>query len=326
VVFAECSGRIVDMQTRRDDLDSAVKALIARDATLRAAWLERLVQAGLPGIEPDALSEWQVRRHNALQIAEQLGIMRADRDKALAESVRACSRVAAALRAVDQPVADDAGGDATALPSLIKQADRWEKLAARAEAEHAEHAKVMQKQRAEREKVGGQIAATEAELTRHVTALQGWHARLFMPADSAPEAVKARLDELDGLARQSSALSDAQLRRAQHQAVVDDLAAQAGQLARLLDEPVPEAVDDFADRLRKRLAVSRQSNQERTALIRDQTRAQEKKRSAEAEQAAQTSVQARLCAAAGTATIDKLAHRVRVWVILGQFRGLAACK
>lgn len=305
-IFAECSGRIADMQTRRGELDSAVKALTARDDTLRAAWLKRLAQAGLPSLDPDALHEWQVRRHNALQLAEQLAVMRADRDEALAESVRASSRVAAALRAVDQPVADDAAGDATALPSLIKQADRWEKLAARAEAEHAERAKVIQKQRAEREKVGGLIAATGAELTRHVTALQGWHARLFMPADSAPEAVKARLDELDGLARQSTALSDAQLRRAQHQAVVDDLAAQAAQLARLLDDPVPEAVDDFADRLRKRLAVSRQSNQERTALIRDQTRAQEKKRVAEAEQATQTSVQARLCAAAGTATIDKL--------------------
>ncbi|MBI2318992.1 MAG: hypothetical protein HYU75_18855, partial [Betaproteobacteria bacterium] len=305
-IFAECSGRIADMQTRRGELDSAAKALTARDDSLRAAWLGRLAQAGLPGLDPDALHEWQVRRHNALQLAEQLAVMRADRDKALAESVRASLRLAAALRAVDQPVADDVAGDATALPSLIRQADRWEKLAARAEAEHAERAKVIQKQRAEREKVSGQIAATGAELARHVAALQGWHARLFMPEDSAPDAVKARLDELDALARQSSALSDAQLRRAQHQVVVDDLEAQAAQLARLLDEPVPEAVDDFADRLRRRLAVSPQSNQERTALIRDRTRAQEKKRSAEAEQAAQTSVQARLCAAAGTAAIDKL--------------------
>ena len=123
-VYAECSGRIADMQTRRGDLDTAVKALIAHGDTLRAAWLERLVQAGLPGLEPDALNEWQVRRHNALQIAEQLGgHARRIAISALAESVRACSRIAAALRAVDQPVADDAGGDATALPSLIKQAD-----------------------------------------------------------------------------------------------------------------------------------------------------------------------------------------------------------
>ena len=82
------------------------------------------------------------------------------------------------------------------------------------------------------------------------------HARLFLPSDSAAETVKARLEELDALARQPTVLNDARQAQAQHQVVVDDMETRAAQLAMLIGEPVPASVDDFADRLRRRLSTS----------------------------------------------------------------------
>jgi len=118
--------------------------------------------------------------------------------------------------------------------------------------------------------------------------------------------VKARLEELDALARQSTVLNDARQARAHHQAVVDDIEVRAAQLAVLVAEPGPVSIDDFADRLRRRLAASRESEQERSTLIRDQDRAQQKKRQAETEHEQQGATLARLCLAAGVATADLL--------------------
>jgi exonuclease SbcC len=183
---------------------------------------------------------------------------------------------------------------------------RWEQSATAAEAEQQARLKTAHNQRIEREKVGRQVSETEAEHRRHLDALQAWHARLFLAGDAPPEALKSRLDELDGLARQASALADAQQRKAQLQAVVDDLLTQAAQVAELLGEAVPTMLDDCADRLRKRLAVSRQHQQEGHALIRDRTKAQEKKRQAAAVQVTEAAVLAGLCTRAGGAMIEQL--------------------
>jgi uncharacterized protein YhaN len=81
---------------------------------------------------------------------------------------------------------------------------------------------------------------------------------------------------------------------------------QSRDVTSLLGEQAPSASDDFADQLRRRLAVSRVNDQERNALIRDQSRAQENKRLAELAQITQQSVYARLCTAASVETIDAL--------------------
>ena len=195
------------------------------------------------------------------------------------------------------------------LHGLIDHAVLREKLATEAEAAHDAQEKAARAQRAEQKKVEALIAETEAVLQHHATALHAWHVRLFLPTGSSPEPVKARLDELDGLVRQSTALSDARLRQAHHQAVVDDLSAQAAQLAALLGELAAVPVDDFADRLRKRLITSRERDQQRNTLIRDRARATEKKRQAEAEWETQAAMLARLCSAAGVDTSDQLPER-----------------
>jgi len=304
--FEECSVRIEQMEARRKEIERQTMALSTRRGDLLSLWAQRLSQAGLPNLDPDTLREWQGKRHDALQQAERLAALRTDRDRVLAKGAGAVSNVAGALQVLGQPVGEMHAGDASVLPSLLDQAVRWDKLAAQAEAEQNARAKTARLQRVEREKVERFIAETETELQHHQTALQEWHVRLFMPSGSVPDTLKARLDELDSLVRQASALSDAQERTAHLQAALDDLVTQSREVAALLGESAPTALDDFADRLRRRLAASRVNDQERNALIRDQSRVQEKKQLAELEQITQQSVLARLCAAANVETIDTL--------------------
>lgn len=304
--FEECSVRIEQMEARRLEIDREMTALTTRRGDLLAGWGQRLSQAGLPNLDPETLDEWQGRRHDALQLAERVAALRTDRERLLAEAADSASKIAEALRALGQPVAQRSARDAHGLPSLIEQALRWDKLVVQAEAEHSARAKTARMQRVEREKVAGFIAETETELKQHLSSLQEWHARLVLPSGSVPDTIKARLAELDVLVRQTSALSEAQQRKAHLQAVVDDLITQANQIAALLGESAPTALDDFADRLRKRLAVARERDQERAVLIRDQTRAQENKRLAELEQVTQAAVHMRLCASGMVETIDRL--------------------
>jgi exonuclease SbcC len=302
----ECSARIEQMELRRKELADEMAARRADRDRVQAAWRQRLVQAGLPDLDPETLREWQGRRHEALQLVERVTALRADRDRLLADAGRAAAAIAGELSAVGHALATTQAEEAEQLSALIDQAVRWEQSATAAEAEQQARLKTAHNQRIEREKVGRQVSETEAEHRRHLDALQAWHARLFLAGDAPPEALKSRLDELDGLARQASALADAQQRKAQLQAVVDDLLAQAAQVAELLGEAVPMMLDDCADRLRKRLAVSRQHQQEGHALIRDRTKAQEKKRQAVAVQVTEAAVLAGLCTRAGCATIEQL--------------------
>jgi uncharacterized protein YhaN len=308
--FEECVARIEQMDRRRREIAGELTVLTDRNVNLREVWAQRLAQAALPSLEAEALSEWQARRHDALQLAERVAALRTDRDRVLAEATTTASSIVVTLQAVGQ-LAEGAGvaGESSALPSLIEQAVWWDKLASEAEAEHGARAKAARAQRAERDKVGALITETETELQRHKTALQTWHARLFLPAGSLSEAVKARLDEFGTLVRQSTALNDLRQRQAHHQAVVDDLTAQAAQLAVLLNESTPVSADDFADRMRKRLATSRERDQLRNTLVRDRMRAQEKKRQAEGQLATQTITLTRLCSAARVDTVDLLSER-----------------
>ncbi len=303
--YEECASRINDMETRRAEITKELSALIAGLKDLQADWSRKLAEARLPDLDPEALREWQAGRAGTLDVADRLAQDQADRQHLQSEAAMAVAALSAALTGVGQAV------QSSALPQLIIQADRWEKLATKVEAEQSAQAKAEKMRQAERQKVDGLISKTEAELGSHLTAVQAWHARLFLAPDSTPETVKARLDELDNLARESAALAEAKLRQAQQQAVVEDFSIQAEHLAALLGEPLPEPAlaEDFADRLTRRLAASRDQEQQKNALIRDRTRAQETKRTAEAEQAAQAETLARLCAAAGVETVDQLPER-----------------
>ena len=306
----ECSTRIAQMEARRREIAVARASLGAGRESVLVEWTARLTQAQLPALDADTLREWQGRREVVLELAGRLAGLRADREGVLAEASAAASALVVTLRAAGQTVAEmAAGGEVDALPSLIARALQWERESAEIEAERGARARALRVQQAERKKVGVLIAQTEIDLQRHEGALDAWHARLFLPSGSASETVKARLEELDALARHSTALNDARQAQGHHNAVVNDIEARAAQLAMLVGEPGPVLVDDFADRLRRRLVASRESEQQRNTLIRDQDRARQKKLQAETELDQQGIALAQLCSAAGVATADLLAER-----------------
>ena len=303
--YEECATRIRDMETRRAEIAAELTTLGNRSQALQAGWSRQLADASLPDLGPDALRQWQTERAGALEFANRLGQTQADRQRLASNAKSAADTLSAALTGIGETV------QSSALPQLIAQADRWEKGATKAEAEHSAKAKADKARQAERQKVDGLINKTQAEMESHLSAVQAWHARLFLAAGSTPETVKARLDELGGLARQSAALAEARLRQAQQRAVVEDFSVQTKCLADELGEPVPgpRLAEDFADRLKRRLVASREQEQQRRNLVRDKDRAQNTKRNAEAEEAAQTGILAQLCTAAGVATAEQLPER-----------------
>ncbi|MFM9884889.1 MAG: hypothetical protein ACKVQT_17855, partial [Burkholderiales bacterium] len=306
----ECSVRIAQMEARRRDIAAALAALGAQRERVLAAWMERLRQAELPALDAEALREWQGRREVVLELAERRAGLQSDREGVLAEASSAGSALLVTLRAAGLAVDPAAaGGEIDALPALIAQALQWEKKAAENEAQGSARARSLRTQLAERKRVGTSISQTETALQVHAEALATWHARLFLPAGSASETVKARLEELDALARQSAALNDARQSQGHHNALVKDIETRAAALAMLVGEAQPVSVDDFADRLRRRLVASRESDQARNTLRRDQGRARQKKLQAEAELEQQDAVLARLCSAARVATADMLPER-----------------
>ena len=304
--FEECSTRIDQMEARLCQLQQHMDALAMHRGEILTGWGRRLCEAGLPDLAPEPLHEWQRRRHDALQLAERLAAVRTDRDRLIAQSVEAAATIAKALRALGEPVEECAAGDLQSLPVLIEQGLNWEKSVIQLEAEQSARAKAVQQLQVERDKISRAIGEMTAELDRHRSALHQWEARLALPAQSTPDAVKARLHELDELARQHSTLIEAQERKALLQAELDDLTQQGCHIAELLGETAPVVLNHFADSARKRLVVARERDQEREVLLRDHQRAQEKKQRAESVQVAQDAVCARLCAAAGTTTVEAL--------------------
>lgn len=309
-VLEECSGRINSMEVSQRENTSALAEMAAQSSNLHTAWATRLAEAGLPVLDVDVLGEWQLRREHALQLDDRVTVLRADRDRLMAEVASTSTSIGDALKMIGHPIpAVDWAGKVEELRGLIDHAILLEKFATDAEAAHGAHVKAVRTQRTELKRVEILIAETEAELQHHAAALHAWHARLYLPTGSSSEVVKARLDELDGLVRQFTGLSDARRLQAHHQAVVDDLSTQADQLAALLNEPTGAPVEDFANRLRKRLIASRERDQQQHTLSRDTARAMEKKRQAEAEWKKLADVLARLCATAGVDTTDQLPER-----------------
>lgn len=304
--FEECSMRIEQMEARRRELERQTEALTARRGDIFKSWGQRLSEAGLPNLDPEPLHEWQERRHDALQLAERMAALRADRQRLLTQAAEAASSIVKGLLALGQWAEGKSTGDVQDLPSLIEQGLRWEKSTVQTEADHSARAKAAKLQRVERDKLGRLTTESRVELERHLSALQEWQARLALPASSTPDAVKARLNELDELVRHHTTLIEAQERKGLLQATLDDLRTQGEQIAGLLGELAPSALENFADCLHNRLVVARERDQERAVLIRDQRRAQEKNRLAVLEDDAQEAVCARMCAVAGVASIEAL--------------------
>jgi exonuclease SbcC len=308
-VFEECTTRIAQMEARRSEIAGDLADLAARDEQRRAVWAQQLANAILPLLDPAALREWQAARRSTLDLAERLAVLEAERSQVESDAGDASAALVAALKAVDStPGLAPRTMNANTLASLIEEAAAWEKTAAESEAQAKAQARTTKRRQSEQDTCRAAIAATQAELADDIAAVGAWHARLFLPAGSAPEVVKARLQELDNLARRAAEATETRESKARQQAVVDDLTQQAADLAALLREPPAALVDDFAERLCKRLHASREQEHQRVTLTKERARAEDRKSRAQAEQARALATLADLCSAAGATESTLLAE------------------
>ena len=300
--YEECAERIETMGARRARITEELSALARRREDGQAAWSRQLADARLPALEPDSLHAWQIMRREALAIAVRLADARTTQEQIESRALAAGTALSSALAGFGCPPQDQA------LAPLITQAERQEALAIRVEAEQTARVQAAQARQADRARVTSQVQETKAALARHQAAVQAWHVRLFLAPGSPPEAVKARLGELDDLVRASEALAEARHRQAQERAVVETFVVQTQDLARLLGEPAPEPTlaEDLGDRLKRRLTASQSQDRDRKALLHARAQAQTAKEKAEADRAAQANVLMRLCAAAGVASTNLL--------------------
>lgn len=298
--YAECQGRIDAMEQRRDAIVGELEQLRVRQTAAQTSWRQLLTDARLPMLDAETLREWQVGRKGALALVTRMGELADDKERMQGDLTKAVDALTSALEAVGEPAKDGT------LAFLIDQAQVWETATTEAAARQSERARAVEQRRAELQKVRAESDAAETDLRTHEEALRAWHARLFLPAGSSPESVKARLVELDEVTRQHIALGEATAQRSRLLAVVEDFSTQASKLAPLLGEPVPELADDFVGRLKRRLGDSREQEQQRAALTRDQDRAQNTKRQADLEKADQTDILTGLCAAAGVEAVEQL--------------------
>ncbi len=294
-VYADCTQRIEQMQGRRLAIAQALAALESRRLDQGAAWAQTLAAAGLPSLDPGPLREWQAGRLAALDLADRLAQMESDLAQRSAELDAVRAELVSALAGVG---AGPAGPDCARLAQLLDQATTWEAAATRADAQRVERARQDAQRRAEPERLATDLAQTQADLHRRTAALDAWHQRLALAPGSAPEAVRARLGELDALVRQAEELREARHQRAHHQALVDEFAARAADLAGLLGESLGP-LEPWVEGLRRRLALARGQDQRRQALERDRARAEVTLAGAAAEARRQAEALAGLCAAAG---------------------------
>jgi exonuclease SbcC len=295
------------MEKRQLELADRMHRLATRTEAIHSDWSQRLERVGLPPLEADSLREWQTLRLDALAFDDRLAAVKAELAWAEAESQSAASALAAALKSVGcQPLAT---GTTDGLPNLIEQAVLWDKSVTEAQAKCEERIKTLRAQRQEQAEARQRIAETEASLKQHQDGLRKWHERLLLKLDSPPQSIKARLEELNAIDRQMVQLNDVLLSQTQHQAVIDDIKAQARQLADLLGEPCPDGVEDFSDRLRKRLNLSIEQDQQRRGWERDQARAAENLQHAQSCLEIQAGLLARLCEIANVASHGQLPER-----------------
>ncbi len=299
--YEESAGRIREMQERRSEIIGALNDCKQNRQALQEAWHQQLAEARLPELSPEALREWQTGRDSALAISDRLAELKRDIAQQSDRQQHASSMLATALDRIGQRVAES-----TTLSACIDLAMLWEKRMTEADAERSAQAKAARLRHVERQRLSDQIANVETDLEQHLLAVRGWCEKLFLKPDSESAVVRARLDELDTLSRQSASLAELKLRLSQSQAVIQVFEQQASELASMLAEPEPVVASDIAARLLDRLHQSAEQAVQKTTLTRDKKRACDIKTEAQAEHALQAGMLADLCKAAGVGNVEAL--------------------
>ncbi|MFP4683144.1 MAG: hypothetical protein ACLFMW_05750, partial [Ectothiorhodospira sp.] len=308
----ECRTRIHRMEARLEEITGERQRRQEALETQRTRWEAECARRGLPPLDPAALGQWQQRREAVLEAGGRLERQRLQRDREAAAREAVARALSGALERLGQrpPGAD--------LGALIRTATDWEHEATARDARREERRHAARERDREREALSGEIAELEACRGDHTRVLADWHARLHLPEDAPPAAVRARLEELDALERLRADLEALREGQARQRALVDAFAQRARELARLLQEPDPEDAEDMAARLRDRLRAAVDRDRERRTLERDLTRARAEEARAREVMERQESVLEHLAAAAGVPRAQlpeveaRAAHKRRV--------------
>lgn len=319
--YEACIGRIREMEARRAEIARGQELGAQNRERLLSDWSRRLRESGLPALEPSALREWQATRQAALEWAEGIATEEARHARLGSEAKAAIEALSAALRGAGRQPPRDA-----LLPSLMALATRLESEAAVADGERAAHLKAEQTRRSAMQRLEAQVDATRNDLARHEAAIGAWRARLFLPPDSAPQAVKARLGELDDLARESQKIAETRGRLANAVAIVDEFTDRARALMSLVGESLSKhgSPEDFANDLRKRLATAREQEQGRKTLASQKASAEKRQQAALAAQTKELAVLDGLCSAAGVPSVDLLPRREEQAARKRELKGMVA--
>jgi len=244
---AECALRINENQADRQTHGQAQADWQRRHTQALFDWQATLEAAGLPALAPPVLRDWQQRRAQALELAQQQATLQREASD-IAEAMRvALAALQAALQAAGQmPMAQ------APLATLAQQARTWLQqhieAAARAQAQAAQQ----QQWRAERAAAESEAAARGSDHAANSAAQAQWTTRLWLAPGSSAAAVKARLAELASLAQADALLRQQQASIDRLQALEDALAQDAASLATLLQEAAPVHLGDFVDQLQRR--------------------------------------------------------------------------
>ena len=307
VALASCTERIEQMAGRQQDLARTLADLHAKRAADDHLWKESLDQGGLPNLSADALKEWQAQRIEALDQLDRLSAARQEQDRLLNEAHDARNAILGALSTLGSPASTAQNEHvATGLSNAIEHALQLEGHASKAAAEREASEKMRRKDEAELAALDQAIAKVDEESNTLRMTLQAWCGRLLLHADAAPDAIRARLEELDAFAGKARELDEARLRQRQYEASINDLDRRVRGVCELIGEPLPGLHEGFANRLRRRLAGARAADQQRTSLTRDLAQASERKQRAERDRAMHVATLDRLCKTAGGIALEDL--------------------
>jgi DNA repair protein SbcC/Rad50 len=306
-LLTESMTRIEQMEAALEKSTASLTQLRARSAELQGEWKAKLSRAILPDLEIDALEEWQTKRARVLEVQDHLDSLCARRDDSLEAARLVLEKLHQAMREAGAPtslpVGTDADGD---LDAAMTQAAQLIRSSLEQDATDAERERNRQRAVAERAKYAIDSAKATDEIEQHSRALEKWLERIRLRGDLDISEFKARLAELEVIAKAEASLCDERRQLASHKSLVIEFAERAAVLATLLNQDAPDDPEDFADRMHQRLLGAREVAQQRKDLMRDQQSAEQRMRVAKEEQQIHSADLEKLCRAAGVVAAQDL--------------------
>ena len=302
VSYEECEVAISTQQARSDQIGEGLDEIERLHAQAKAEWYETLKEHGLPALSTAGVREWLQRRQGVLEKAAESARVEAERDTLAGETKAKADKLASALNDAGAPVTEKS------MVSLLSLARHWIQKADRVEQSLREGAKAKARNQRKREELQSDRDDESSLISVNEDYLQTWSAKLFLAPVVPSATIKARLGELDELARLAQQLADARARRDNSQAAIDLFESRARELAALMKRNEPTNALEFADGVVRELRETEEQERERRDLVRRKREALHRMQDAKDVQQQQEKVLEGLRQAAGVATDEALAN------------------